>query len=69
METPPPELLPPSTLGRRLAILVALAVILLTALIWMTIYLLDATGHIDIDPFTFTASDLDEINLLLPRLL
>ncbi|GGA88789.1 hypothetical protein GCM10011491_15740 [Brucella endophytica] len=69
METPPPELQPSSTLGRRLAILVALALILLAALAWMTIYLLDAAGAINIDPLTFTASDLDHFSLLVPRFL
>jgi hypothetical protein len=59
MDNPTPEPLPPSSLGRRLVILLALAFFLLVVLAWMTIYLLDATGHIDIDPMTFIASSSD----------
>ncbi|GAB1580576.1 hypothetical protein [Phyllobacterium phragmitis] len=65
----PPELLPASSLGKRLAFLLALAFILLALLAWMTISLLDATGGLDIDPLTFTATNLEQISILLPRLL
>ncbi|PYE89326.1 hypothetical protein [Phyllobacterium leguminum] len=68
MDNSPPELAPPSTLGKRLIILLALAFILLAALAWMTVALLDATGRIDIDPLTFTAGDLEQIRELLPLL-
>ena len=56
MENLPPEFRSSSTLGRRLAILLALAFILLILLAWMTIYLLDAAGSIDLDPFTLIAT-------------
>ncbi|MBB2972062.1 hypothetical protein [Mesorhizobium sp. RMAD-H1] len=65
----PPELLPASSLGKRLAFLLALAFILLALLAWMTISLLDAAGGLDIDPLTFTATNLEQISILLPRLL
>jgi len=65
----PPELVPASSLGRRLAFLLALALILLVLLVWMTVSLLDATGGLTIDPLTFTATNLDEISVILPRLL
>ncbi|PRD43418.1 hypothetical protein C5748_12070 [Phyllobacterium phragmitis] len=61
----PPEFLPASALGKRLAILLALAVILLLALAWMTVALLDATDGLSIDPLTFTATNLEQIGALL----
>ncbi|KXF78966.1 hypothetical protein ATN84_04215 [Paramesorhizobium deserti] len=65
----PPELLPASSLGKRLAILLALAFFLLALLVWMTISLLDAAGGLSIDPLTFTATNLEQISIILPRLL
>ncbi|WP_147272159.1 hypothetical protein [Phyllobacterium salinisoli] len=65
----PPELLPASALGKRLAILLALAFALLLLLAWMTIALLDPTGGLAIDPLTFTATNVEQISILLPRLL
>ena len=58
-----------TTLGRRLLILMILAVLLVIALVWMSIYLFDPNGTIDLDDFGISALDFNVVDTLLPRIL
>ncbi|MFD1198269.1 hypothetical protein ACFQ3K_08070 [Brucella gallinifaecis] len=58
-----------TALGRRLLLLTILAILLICALIWMSIYLFDSTGSLGFDDFGIFASEYNAIDTLLPRIL
>ena len=68
-EQPPEGAGRKGTLGRRLLILMILAILLVIALVWMSIYLFDPNGAIDLDDFGIFAFDFNAVGAMLPRIL
>ncbi|KXO79422.1 hypothetical protein [Brucella anthropi] len=55
-----------TALGRRLLILMILAILLVIALVWMSIYLFDPNGGLDFDDLGIFALDFNAIDMMLP---
>jgi hypothetical protein len=55
-----------TALGRRLLILMILAIVLVIALVWMSIYLFDPNGGLDFDDLGIFALDFNAIDMMLP---
>lgn len=55
-----------TALGRRLLILMILALLLVIALVWMSIYLFDPNGGLDFDDLGIFALDFNAIDMMLP---
>ncbi|EXL07565.1 hypothetical protein BG46_11785 [Brucella anthropi] len=58
-----------TALGRRLLILMILAIVLVIALVWMSIYLFDPNGGLDFDDFGIFAFDFNVVDAVSPRIL
>ncbi|MEJ5901084.1 hypothetical protein [Ochrobactrum teleogrylli] len=58
-----------ATLGKRLLILTILAILLVIALVWMSIYLFDPNGGLGFDDLGIFALDFNVIDTMLPRIL
>jgi hypothetical protein len=58
-----------TALGRRLLILMILAILLVIALVWMSIYLFDPNGGLDFDDLGIFALDFNAIDMMLPGIL
>lgn len=56
-------------LGRRLLFLMVLAVLLISALTWMSIYLFNPISALGLDELVAMALELQGIDTLLPRIL
>ncbi|MBR7650855.1 hypothetical protein KCX83_00795 [Brucella oryzae] len=57
-----------TALGRRLLILMILALLLVIALVWMSIYLFDPNGGLDFDDLGIFACDFNAVVTVLPRI-
>ncbi len=55
-----------TALGRRLLILMILAILLVIALVWMSIYLFDPNGGLDFDDLGIFALDFNAVGMMLP---
>jgi hypothetical protein len=55
-----------TALGRRLLILMILAIVLVIALVWMSIYLFDPNGGLDFDDLGIFAFDFNVVDMMLP---
>ncbi|KAB2657064.1 hypothetical protein F9K94_11805 [Brucella tritici] len=55
-----------TALGRRLLILMILAILLVIALVWMSIYLFDPNGGLDFDDLGIFALDFNAVDMMLP---
>ncbi|WP_139974972.1 MULTISPECIES: hypothetical protein [Brucella/Ochrobactrum group] len=70
MAKPPPEGAGRRTaLGRHLLILMVLAILLVIALVWMSIYLFDPNGGLDFDDFGIFAFDFNAVDAMLSRIM
>ncbi|MEL4376064.1 hypothetical protein [Brucella cytisi] len=58
-----------TALGRRLLILMILAIVLVIALVWMSIYLFDPNGGLDFDDLGIFAFDFNVVDTVSPRIL
>lgn len=58
-----------TALGRRLLILMIVALLLVIALIWMSIYLFDPNGGLGFDDLGIFALNFNAIDTVLPRVL
>lgn len=58
-----------TALGRRLLILMILAIVLVIALVWMSIYLFDPNGGLDFDDLGIFAFDFNVVYAVSPRIL
>ncbi|MCH4541257.1 hypothetical protein DK867_19165 [Ochrobactrum sp. POC9] len=58
-----------TALGRRLLILTILAILLVIALVWMSIYLFDPNGGLDFDDLDIFAFNFNVVDMMLPRIL
>ncbi|MBV2142237.1 hypothetical protein KUG47_01845 [Falsochrobactrum sp. TDYN1] len=56
-------------LGRRLLLLTILAILLTGALVWMSIYLFDPNGGLDLGDLGILASEFTIMDTMLPRIL
>jgi len=68
-KNPPERAGAKAALGRRLLLLTILAILLTSALIWMSIYLFDPNGSLGLDDFGILARDFNAIDTMLPRIL
>lgn len=57
-----------AALGRRLLILTILAIVLLIALVWTSIYLFDPDGDLDLDDLGIFAFHFNMIDRTPPRI-
>ncbi|WP_273771214.1 hypothetical protein [Brucella intermedia] len=57
-----------AALGRRLLILTILAILLVIALVWTSIYLFDPNGGLDFDDLAIFAFDFNAVDLVMHRL-
>jgi len=55
-----------TALGRRLLILMILAILLVIALVWMSTYLFDPNGGLDFDDLGIFAFDFNAVDMMLP---
>ena len=55
-----------TALGRRLLILMILAILLVIALVWMSTYLFDPNGGLDFDDLGIFALDFNAVDMMLP---
>ncbi|MBB4093603.1 hypothetical protein HGG72_00600 [Ochrobactrum pecoris] len=70
MAKQPPEGVGRKTaLGRRLLILMILAILLVIALVWMSIYLFDPNGGLDLDDLDIFAFNFNAVDTMLSRAL
>ncbi len=53
-----------TTLGRRLLILMILAILLVIALVWMSVYLFDPNGGLDLDDFGIFAFEFNIVSTI-----
>lgn len=53
-----------SSVGRRLLVLMILAILLIAALIWMSIYLFDAGSHLGLDDFGILAYKINDLHYM-----
>lgn len=58
-----------AALGRRLLILMILAILLVIALVWTSIYLFDPNGGLDFDDLAIFALNFNAVDMVLHRLL
>ncbi|MBB5700294.1 hypothetical protein FHS76_000132 [Ochrobactrum daejeonense] len=58
-----------NALGQRLLILTILAILLVIALVWMSIYLFDPNGGLDFDDLDIFALNFNVVDRFLPRIL
>ncbi len=58
-----------TALGRRLLILMILAIVLVIALVWMSIYLFDPNGGLDFDDLGIFAFDFNVVDAVSQRIL
>lgn len=58
-----------TALGRRLLILMILAILLVIALVWMSIYLFDPNGGLGFDDLGISAFNFNMLDTMLPRIL
>ncbi|KAB2721841.1 hypothetical protein F9K73_06320 [Brucella intermedia] len=57
-----------AALGRRLLILTILAILLVIALVWTSIYLFDPNGGLDFDDLAIFAFNFNVVDMVLHRL-
>ncbi|MGN6450907.1 MAG: hypothetical protein ACTHLK_20405 [Brucella intermedia] len=57
-----------AALGRRLLILTILAILLVIALVWTSIYLFDPNGGLDFDDLAIFALNFNAVDMALHRL-
>lgn len=57
-----------AALGRRLLILTILAILLVIALVWTSIYLFDPNGGLDFDDLAIFAFNFNPVDMVLHRL-
>lgn len=57
-----------AALGRRLLILTILAILLVIALVWTSIYLFDPNGGLDFDVLAIFAFNFNPVDMVLHRL-
>lgn len=58
-----------NALGQRLLILTILAIALVIALVWMSIYLFDPDGGLDLDDLGIFAFQINAMDAAQPRIL
>jgi len=58
-----------ATLGRRLLILTILAILLVIALVWSSIYLFDPNGGLDFDDLAIFALNFNAVDMPVRRIL